>query len=239
VYTGAVGRSPASAPAVQRGGLLDRVGSSAQPVLAGAAALGILCLIGRVLQHHLLHVLGGLVLRGIHAGQCRSHPPEQLLHIVAGLSARLNEHHVQLLRLSLTLLGGHLPLVREIRLVADQHDDDVAAPLCAHVIDPLGGLVERVGVGDVVHDHGHRRVSNVRGYQRAEPLLARRVPQLQTHGAILQVHGLREEVNSDRRLVRVVEAVVHEASDQRGFPHALLAQEDQLELPQRIAKISG
>ena len=40
-------------------------------------------------------------------------------------------------------------------------------------------------------------------------------------------------------LVRVVEGVVHEARDERGLPHRLLAQEHQLELSQRVAKVAG
>lgn len=40
----------------------------------------------------------------------------------------------------------HLPLVSQIRLVAHQHDDDVAAPLCPDIINPLRGLLEGVEV---------------------------------------------------------------------------------------------
>ena len=40
-------------------------------------------------------------------------------------------------------------------------------------------------------------------------------------------------------LVGVVKAVVHEPGDQRCLPHALLSQEHQLELPQRISKVTG
>lgn len=84
------------------------------------------------------------VLCRVHAGQGGGHPPEQLLNVVARLRTRLDEHHVQLLGLALALLRRHLPLVRQVRLVAHQHDDHVAAPFRAHVIDPLGRLVERV-----------------------------------------------------------------------------------------------
>lgn len=40
----------------------------------------------------------------------------------------------------------HLPLVSQVRLVAHQHDDNVAAPLRPDVIDPLRGLLEGVEV---------------------------------------------------------------------------------------------
>lgn len=80
-----------------------------------------------------------------HIGICYSRVSRSRAHlfdIVAGLGAGLDEHDVQLLRLALALLGGHLPLVGQIGLVAHQHDDDVGAALRAHIIDPLGRLVE-------------------------------------------------------------------------------------------------
>lgn len=45
------------------------------------------------------------------------------------LCTRLNKHHIQLLRLSLSLVCGHLSLLWEVRLVPDQHDDDVRPAL--------------------------------------------------------------------------------------------------------------
>lgn len=80
-----------------------------------------------------------------------------LFHIVARLGAGLYEHDVQLARLAIAVLGGHLPLVRQVRLVADEHDDDVRAALCAHVIDPLRRLVEGVRVCEQIgHCVRHR-----------------------------------------------------------------------------------
>ena len=40
-------------------------------------------------------------------------------------------------------------------------------------------------------------------------------------------------------LICVVEGVVHEARDERRLAHRLLAQEHQLELPQRVAEVPG
>ncbi len=55
--------------------------------------------------------------------------------------------------------------------------------------------------GDVVDDDGDGRVADVRGDEGAEPLLAGRVPQLQADGAVVEVHGLREEVNANGGLL--------------------------------------
>ena len=95
---------------------------------------------------------------------------------------------------------SYLSLVTEVCLVADEHDDDVGAPLRPHVVNPLARLVEAVGVGDVVDDDGHGAVADVRGDEGAEALLSRRVPQLEADGAVLKVHRLGQEVDADRGL---------------------------------------
>ena len=51
--------------------------------------------------------------------------------------------------------------------------------------------------------------------------LASCIPQLESHCAVLEVHGLREEIDANGGLVRLVELVVHESSDDRGLAHAL------------------
>ena len=65
---------------------------------------------------------------------------------MAELRARLDEHQVVLLGLLLALLRRDLALVVQVRLVADEDDDDVVAALAAYVVDPFVGLVEGFGV---------------------------------------------------------------------------------------------
>lgn len=43
------------------------------------------------------------------------------------------------------------------------------------------------------------------------------IPELETHGAVVEIHGFREEINADRRLVGVVKRIVHESSYQGGL----------------------
>lgn len=47
---------------------------------------------------------------------------------------------------TLHLALSHLPLVGQVRLVAHQHDDNIAAPLCPDIVDPLRGLLEGVEI---------------------------------------------------------------------------------------------
>lgn len=157
-------------------------------------------------------------------------PPKQLSHIVADFSTRLHEHDLHVSGHRLALLGGDEPLVEQVRLVADEQHNHVGAALAAHVLHPPGGPGEGARAGDVVHHDGGARVPDVGRDERAEALLARRVPDLQTHGALLQVHGLGQEVHADGGLVRAVEAVVHEPGDDGRLAHVLLAQEHYLEL---------
>lgn len=65
---------------------------------------------------------------------------------MAQLRTRLDKHEVVLLGLLLTLLCSNLPLVVEIRLVANQHDNHVVTSLGSYVVDPLLGVLERLGV---------------------------------------------------------------------------------------------
>ena len=56
------------------------------------------------------------------------------------------------------------------------------------------------------------------------------------HRPVLEVHGLREEVDPDRGLVGVVERVVHEPGDEGRLADGLLAQEHELELSERVVE---
>lgn len=40
---------------------------------------------------------------------------------------------------------------------------------------------------------------------------------METHSSILQIHGFTEEIDPDRGLICVVEAVIHETSNQGSF----------------------
>ena len=110
------------------------------------------------------------------------------------------------------------PLVVQVSLVPDEDDDDIVAALGSHVVDPLARVHKRRAVwrsdlvyqrtfppklgqqarrtGDVVDDDGDARVADVRRDQTAEPLLAGRVPQLESDGAVLEVHGLGQKVDA-------------------------------------------
>lgn len=74
--------------------------------------------------------------------------------------------------------------------------------------------MEAVGVGDVVDHDSHGAVPDVGRNEGSEPLLSGCVPQLKADSSILEVHRLGKEVDTDGRLVGVVETVVHESGDE-------------------------
>ena len=82
----------------------------------------------------------------LHTRQSLCYPLKKVLDVVTQLRTRLDEHEVVLLGLLLTLLCSNLPLVVEIRLVANQHDNHIVASLGSYVVDPLLGVLERLGV---------------------------------------------------------------------------------------------
>ena len=283
------------------------------------------------------------------------------LDVESRLGRGFDEEHARLAPARVPLLGGHLPPLHKVRLVAHQHNHHVRAALGAHLLHPprrvhkrravcgrgrsaaasAAARVARKRTRHVVHHHGDGRVADVGRNERAEALLPRgvpaprrgprggqpstiganrvcsaalhrkrpegaaprrerhtkrrrratrprprcrdagsraaalpkpnrnrasgarlrlrRAPQLQPHGAVLQIHRLGQEVDANRRLraaasaaagehrrvsaarrpaqrarlVGVVELVIHEARDDGRLAHRLVAQEDQLILCQR------
>lgn len=71
----------------------------------------------------------------------RSHLLKEFLNILAGLRTDLFEKQIVLLGNITPLLLGDLPL-RQVDLIADQTDDDIAAPLVLHIFDPLADAIE-------------------------------------------------------------------------------------------------
>ena len=66
------------------------------------------------------------------------------------------------------------------------------------IVDPLLYTFEGVPVGDIVDDDSYGGVPDIVGNQSFEPLLASRVPQLQSDGLVFQEYILRDEVDPDR-----------------------------------------
>jgi hypothetical protein len=93
------------------------------------------------------------------------------------------------------------PLIIQIRLVPDQHDDHVLPSLVPHVVDPFRSVQERVTIWiswrlggtptcHIVNNHSHGRIPNVGGDQRSEAFLSS--ADVETGRDILLVYTMRE-----------------------------------------------
>lgn len=138
-----------------------------------------------------------------------------------GLRRGLQEQHPLRPSPSVRLLLRHGPLRFLVALVPHQHLDDVlAVPWAVHLdlAQPLGQVLERVGPRDVVHQDAGVSSAVVAASQGPEPLLPRGVPDRQLDPLPLHLDVLDLEVDPDRRLDVLVEAVVREAQQYRRLP---------------------
>ena len=138
---------------------------------------------------------------------------KECLDVLARFGRRLEKEKVHALSVLLSLLEADLSAFGQVGLVAGEDEEDVVVAECLGILDPLVHAAERLARGDVVADYGYGRVLDVGRDQTFESLLASRVPQVQYDDLVLHVHLLGHKVDSNRRLVRVIETVIDEPMD--------------------------
>lgn len=82
------------------------------------------------------------ILGSFHSWQCLRNSPEEVLYVVSNLCTRFNEHKIVLLGLFLSLLCRYLALIVQIRLVANQYNNNIVSSLAAYIIDPFPCVLE-------------------------------------------------------------------------------------------------
>jgi len=117
------------------------------------------------------------------------------------------------------------PLVIHVAFVAQDHLLNVLVGVFLNVPQPLGNVVEALAVGDVVDEHDAHGTPVVARRDCMEPLLSRRVPDLQLDFLPPELDGLDLEVNTDRRDECVVERVVREPEQDACLSHARVTDE--------------
>jgi hypothetical protein len=145
-----------------------------------------------------------------------------LLRVVfALLRANPTNLSIILLSLALTLLLHRLAtfflVFNKIELVPHQRDHNPGARLPLQLGDPVLGLDQAAGFGDVVDDERALRIAVVHGRQAGEALLARGIPDFEFDRAVGQVAFLGEEGGADCGLFVGFEGVVDEAEDEGGL----------------------
>jgi len=122
---------------------------------------------------------------------------EGRLYVDVGLGGGLQELDVVLPGDGLAPLLGDHPLVLHVALVAEDHPLHVLVGVLVDVAEPLGDVVEALGVGDVVHQHDAHGAAVVARGDRVEPLLTRCVPDLKFNFLSSKLNGFDFEVNAD------------------------------------------
>ena len=128
------------------------------------------------------------------------------------------------------LFHANLPPLVQVRLVAREDEQHVVVPQRPCILNPLVHARERLARRHVVADDSYRTILDVGGNQTFEALLPGRVPQVQDDDLVLDVHLLRHEIDTDGRLVRVIERIVDESVDDTGLADRLVAEEHNLVL---------
>jgi hypothetical protein len=124
------------------------------------------------------------------------------------------ELHAQRVRELLAFLVGHLSLVLEVGLVADEDLDDVGARVLADLSEPVLDVLERLPVGDIVYQDAPVGAFVVGGGdglkpgQPGLPLLSGGVPNLELYVFVVDFGVPDSEVHSDGRQERLVEYVI-------------------------------
>lgn len=133
----------------------------------------------------------------------------------------------------LPLLYGNLSGVRLVRLISYEHNNDIGTTFIANIINPFVDRKKRGTIGDIVDDDSDGGIANVRRDEGPKAFLSSGIPQLKTHGAILQIHGFGQEVDANSGLIIVVKLVVHEAGNNACLSTALIAEDDKFVLCKR------
>ena len=98
--------------------------------------------------------------------------------------------------------------VLHVVLVPHQQFARRLARVAVHLVQPVVHVAERLGVRDVVHHDDAVRPAIVGRRDRAEPLLAGRVPDLQFYRLAVHLYCFKPEIDADRRDVAFCKLVM-------------------------------
>mmetsp|Transcript_8145 Transcript_8145/g.24159 ORF Transcript_8145/g.24159 Transcript_8145/m.24159 type:complete len:333 (+) Transcript_8145:266-1264(+) len=149
---------------------------------------------------------------------------EGLLDVDVALCRNLKELQPVLSREPLPPLGRDAALADErttrVRLVAEEHFVDRVGGVLLDGPHPRGDVGERVLVGDVVDEEDAHGAAVVGRRDGLEPLLPRRVPDLQFDSLAVQLHAPDLKVDPNRGDEGLREGVVGKPHQNRALPHA-------------------
>lgn len=111
----------------------------------------------------------------------------------------------------------------QVRLVANEHDDDVAIRMVAQFLQPPRDILVRLMLADVIYEQRANSATVVGGCDGAVAFLARRVPDLGLDGLCVDLDAAGRELDANGRLAVQVEFVARESREKVRLADARVA----------------
>lgn len=125
---------------------------------------------------------------------------EKPIQVQPSLRAYFKIHKPQLLSLASPFLIAHLPLFSEIDLIANQDRESIPSFIIIIEVQPGLSAIEGGSAADIEDNERTMRIPQVSRYQRFEPLLSCRVPNLQAIRLVANRHLLCQKIDTHCRL---------------------------------------
>mmetsp|Transcript_58999 Transcript_58999/g.144706 ORF Transcript_58999/g.144706 Transcript_58999/m.144706 type:complete len:245 (-) Transcript_58999:186-920(-) len=154
---------------------------------------------------------------------------EGLLNIDVVLGARLKEFDAELVRKRLAPCGVNHLLVEHVALVANQDLVDVVRSMLLDLADPVANVVKRLLICHIVHQQDPHGTAVVRRCDSPEPLLPRRIPDLELEALPLLLDSANLEVDANGCDEGRREGVIREAQQQAALADPAVPDQQQLD----------
>ena len=120
-------------------------------------------------------------------------------------------------------------LVVQIHLIANEHDEAVLLGILLNLLEPHWDMIERVAVGDIVHQKGTDGPAVVRRGDGTIALLSGRIPNLRLDKLIvLNLNRLGCEFDTNGTLRVLIELILRESEHKVRLADTGIAQKDDL-----------
>lgn len=148
---------------------------------------------------------------------------------MSSFGGSLHEHQSVLFRKLFTFFSANCSPVSEVALVADEHDGHIGVRMLPGILQPARQMVECLSPGDIINEQRPCRASVVRPRDRPERFLARRVPDLQLDGLVVDRDHASPEFDANSQIMDGLKPLVRELQQQARLPNTCVSDDDVLE----------
>ena len=154
---------------------------------------------------------------------------EGLLNVISSEGTTFQEQEIVLLSKLGSLLEANLPLVIQVRLVADEHHDGMGVGVATGIRQPRGDMGEGGAATNIVYQESTSSSAVVPTCNRPESLLTCRVPNLQFYHLPVNIHDHRSELYADGVREVLLKALLGESLHEAGLSDTHITDDDVLE----------